>query len=45
METIGLDKTINTTIFKRTLEDMKDKTVEENKGIIGAIIIIEVVID
>ena len=45
METIGLDKTIDTTIFERTLEDMEDKTVEENIGTIGAIIIMEVGID
>ena len=45
MEIIGLDKTIDTTIFERTLEDMEDKTVEENIGIIGTIIIIEVGID
>ena len=31
--------------FKRTLEDMEDKVVEENIGIIGAIIIIEAGID
>ena len=41
MEIIGLDKTIDTTIFERTLEDMEDKTEEENIGIIGTIIIIE----
>ena len=34
---IDLDKTI----FKRTLEDMEDKTVEENMGIIGIMIITE----
>ena len=45
METISLDKTIDTTIFERTLEDMEDKTVEENIGIIGAILIIEAGID
>ena len=45
MEIIGLDKTIDTTIFERTLEDMEDKTVEENIGIIGTIIIIEAGID
>ena len=45
MEIIGLDKTIDSTIFERTLEDMEDKTVEENIGIIGAILIIEVGID
>ena len=38
METINLDssKTIEITISKRTLEDMKDKIVEENTGIIGS---------
>ena len=45
MEIIGLDKTIDTTIFERTLEDMEDKRVKENIGIIGTIIIIEVGID
>ena len=44
METIDLDsnKTIETTISERTLEDMEDKIVEENPGIIDAMIIIEV---
>ena len=41
MEIIGLDKTIETTIFKGMLEDMEDKIVEENMGIIGAMIITE----
>ena len=41
MGIIDLDKTIETTIFKGTLEDMEDKIVEENIGIIGAMIIIE----
>ena len=41
MEIIDLDKTIETTIFEGTLEDMEDKIVEENIGIIGAMIIIE----
>ena len=47
MEIIDTDssKTIETTISKRTLEDMEDKIVEENTGIIGAMIIIEVGID
>ena len=45
MEIIDLDKTIETTIFERTLEDMEDKIVEENIGIIGAMIIIEEGID
>ena len=41
MEAIGLDKTIGTTIFEETLEDMEDKIVEENIEIIGAVNIIE----
>ena len=41
MEIIGLDKTI----FERTLEDMEDKIVEENIGIIGTTIVIEAGID
>ena len=41
MEIIHLDNTMETTIFERTLEDMEDKIVEENIGIIGTIIIIE----
>ena len=41
MEIIDLDKTIETTIFKGTLEDMEDKIVEENMEIIGAMIITE----
>ena len=47
MEVIDTDssKTIETTIFERTLEDMEDKIVEENTGIIGMMIIIEVGID
>ena len=45
MEIIGLDKAIETTIFKRTLEDMEDKIVEENMGIIGAMVITEAGID
>ena len=45
MEIIGLDNTIETTIFERTLEDMEDKIVEESIGIIGAVIIIEAGID
>ena len=45
METIGLDKTIGTTIFKGTiLEDMEDKIIEESIEIIGAINIIEAII-
>ena len=41
MEIIGLGKALETTIFKRTLEDMEYKIIEENIGIIGTIIIIE----
>ena len=41
MEIIDLDNTIETTIFKRTLEDMEDKIAEENTGMTCAIIIIE----
>ena len=42
MEIIDLDKTIETTIFEGTLEDMEDKIVEDNIGIIGTMIITEV---
>ena len=45
MGTIDLDNTIETTIFERTLEDIEDKIVEENIGMIGTIIIIEAEID
>ena len=45
MEIIDLDKTIETTMFKGTLEDMEDKIAEENIGIIGIMIIIEAGID
>ena len=41
MEIIDLDKTIETIIFKGTLEGTEDKIVEENMGIIGTMIIIE----
>ena len=41
MERTDLDKTMETTIFERTLEDMEDKIVEENIGIIGIMIITE----
>ena len=41
MEIIDLDKTIEVTIFERTLEDMEDKIVEENMGIIGIMIVTE----
>ena len=45
MEIMDLGKTLETTIFKRTLEDMEYKIIEENIGIIGTIIIIKVGID
>ena len=47
MEIIDTDssKTIETTIFEGTLGDMEDKIVEENTGITGVMIIIEVGID
>ena len=47
MEIIDTDssKTIETTIFERTLEDMEDKIVEENTEITVMTIIIEVGID
>ena len=45
MEIIDLDKTIETTIFERTLQDMEDKIGEENIGIIYVMIIIEAGID
>ena len=38
MEIIGLDNVIETTIFERALEDIEDKIVGENIGIIGTII-------
>ena len=41
MEIIGLDKTIGTTIFEGTLEDMEDKVIEESIEIIGTMNIIE----
>ena len=45
MEIISLDKTFETTIFKRTLEDMEYRITEENIGIKGALIIIKAGID
>ena len=45
VEIIGLDKAIETTILERTLEDMKDKIVEENMEIICAMIITGVEIE
>ena len=41
METIDLDQTIGTIIFKGTLEDMEDKIIEEKTEIIGALNITE----
>ena len=38
MEIIDLDNSIETTIFKETLEDMEDKITDENIGIIGIMI-------
>ena len=38
MGIIDLDKTIETTIFEGTLENMEDETAEENIGIIGIMI-------
>ena len=45
MEIIDLDKTIETTIFKGTLEDMEDKVAEENIRRVGTMIIIEAGMD
>ena len=42
MEIIDLDKTIETTIFEGTLEDMEDRIIEENIEIIGTMNITEV---
>ena len=36
METIDLNKTIETIIFEGTIEDMEDKIIEENTEVIGA---------
>ena len=44
-EIIGLDKAKETTILERALEDMEDKIVEENMGIIGTMTITGVEID
>ena len=41
MEIIDLDKTIETTIFKGTLEDMEDKIIKESIEIIGTMNITE----
>ena len=35
METIDLDKAIETIIFEETIEDMEDKIIEENTEVIG----------
>ena len=45
MKIIDLDKTIQSIIFERTLEDTEVKIVEKNIGIIGTIIIMEAGID
>ena len=45
METIDLDKTIETVIFGGILEDMEDKIIEENTEIIGAMNITDAEID
>ena len=45
MEIIDLDKSIETTIFKETLEDMEDKIIEENIETIGIMNTSEVEID
>ena len=45
MEIIDLDKTIETTTFEGTLEDMENKIVEENIETIGAMNTTEVEID
>ena len=42
MEIMDLDKTIETTIFEGTIEDMEDKIAEGNIGIIDTMIITEV---
>ena len=42
METIDPDKTIETTIFRETLEGMEDKIIEKNSETIGAMNITEV---
>ena len=36
MEIIGLDKAIDTTIFKGTLGDMEDRIIRESIDIVGA---------
>ena len=41
----NFNKSIETTIFKKMLGDMEDKIVEENTGITGIMITIEVGID
>ena len=45
MEIIALDKTIETTTFKGTPEDMEDKIIEENIETIGAMNTTEAEID
>ena len=41
METIDLDKTIETIIYEGTIEGMEDKIIEENTEVIGATSITE----
>ena len=41
MGIIGLDKTIETTIFKGTLEDIEGRIIEESIEVIGAMNMIE----
>ena len=45
MEIIDLDKTIETTTFERTLEDMEDRIIEGNIEKIGAMNTTEAEID
>ena len=44
-QVVGLDKTIETVIFKETLEDMKDEIIEADIEMIDIMIIIETGID
>ena len=41
-QVVGLDKIIETVIFEETLEGMEDKIIEEDIGMIGIMIIVEV---
>ena len=45
MEIIDLDKTVETTMFEGTLEDMEDEIIEENIETIGAMSTTEAEID